>query len=278
MTRRIALVLEYEGTAYAGSQAQAAVPTVQAALERALEALTGAACRASAAGRTDAGAHAAGAVVAFDTEADLSPQRIRDGANHHLPEDVAVVSAHEVEGTFDPRRHATSRVYRYTFSERAVRSPLRRRFVHPVGRTLDVEAMSQALAYLEGTRDFAPFSGALPAEKSTVRRMSRAQAWREGGEVHLELEANAFLPQQVRRTAAAVLRVGLGKMTLAAFEALADSAARGAAEQVLPAGGLCLQRVMYPDFPPGGAARTETAAQRERAAPSEMAAGRHAAA
>ena len=264
MTRRIALVLEYEGTAYAGSQRQAAVPTVQAALERALEALTGAACRVSAAGRTDAGAHAAGQVVAFDTGSDLSTEAIRDGANHHLPEDIAVVSAHEVEEGFDPRRHAASRVYRSTFSERAVRSPLRRRFVHPVGRTLDVEAMSEALAYLEGTRDFAPFSGALPPEKTTVRRMYRAQAWREAGEVHLELEANAFLPQQVRRTAAAVLRVGLGKMTIEGFEALADATVRGAAEHVLPARGLCLQRVVYPDFPP------------VRAAQNELAIGRHA--
>ncbi len=268
MTRRIALVLEYEGTAYAGSQAQAAVPTVQAEVERALEALTGVACRASAAGRTDAGAHAAGAVVAFDTEADLSPQRIRDGANHHLPADIAVVSAHEVDASFDPRRHAASRVYRYTFSERAVRSPLRRRFVHAVGRTLDVEAMSQALAYLEGTRDFAAFSGALPPEKSTVRHMYRAQAWREAGgvgEVHLELEANAFLPQQVRRTAAAVLRVGLGKMTIEGFEALAEATVRGAAEHVLPARGLCLQRVVYPDFPRAGAAQNETVAGRHAA-------------
>ena len=270
MTRRIALITEYEGTAYAGSQRQAGVPTVQAALERALEALTGASCRVAAAGRTDAGAHAAGQVFAFDTGSDLPALRIRDGANYHLPEDIAVVSAHEVEGGFDPRRHALARVYRYTFSERAVRSPLRRRFVHAVGRSLDVEAMSQALAYLEGTRDFAPFSGALPLEKSTVRRMYRAEAWRDAGEVHLELEANAFLPQQVRRTAAAVLRVGLGKLTLEGFEALADAAVRGAAEHVLPARGLCLQRVVYPDFPPARAAQDAMAAQ------NEMAIGQHA--
>ncbi|MCH7481886.1 MAG: tRNA pseudouridine(38-40) synthase TruA [Chloroflexi bacterium] len=271
MTRRIALILEYEGTAYAGSQRQGALPTVQAEVERAAEALTGAGCRLAVAGRTDAGTHAAGQVAAFDTESDLAPQRIRDGLNHHLPEDIAVVEAHEVARSFDPRRHAASRVYRYTFSERAARSPLRRRFVHPVGRTLDVEAMSQALAYLEGTRDFAPFSGALPAGKSTMRRMLRAQAWREGGEVYLELEANAFLPQQVRRTAAAVLRVGLGKMTVTAFEALADSPVRGAAEHVLPAGALCLQRVAYPDFPPRRAAQNEIMTQ------NEMVVGRYAA-
>ena len=254
MTRRIALVLEYEGTAYAGSQMQAAAPTVQAAIERAIEALTGETSRLKLAGRTDAGTHATGQVAAFDSDSELPPERIREGLNHHLPDDIAVVAAHDVAPEFDPRRHATSRVYRYTFSERAVRSPLRRRFVHPVGRALDVEAMAQALAQLVGERDFAPFSGALPVGKSTIRRMFRAEVWRDGGEVHLELEANAFLPQQVRRTAAALLRVGLGKMTLAAFEALAAGANRGAAEHVLPASGLCLRVVTYPAFPPGHAA------------------------
>ena len=88
--------------------------------------------------------------------------------------------------------------------------------------------------------------------------------------MHLELEANAVLPQQVRRTAAAVLRVGLGKLTLEAFEALADATVRGAAEQVLPARGLCLQRVVYPDFPP------ERAAQDAMGAQTKMVIGQHA--
>ena len=259
MKRRLALVIEYEGTAYAGSQLQPGEPTIQAEVERAIEALTCAAGRLAIAGRTDAGAHAAGQVVAFDTESRLPAERFRDGLNHHLPDDIAVVSAHEVAHRFDPRRDATSRIYRYTFSERSVRSPLRRRFVHAVRRTLDVDAMAQALAYLVGERDFAPFSGALPADKSTVRRMSRAEAWREGSEVHVELEANAFLPQQVRRTAAAVLEVGLGKITVVAFEELADTSRRGVAERVLPASGLCLLRVVYPDFPPVPAVNGETA-------------------
>ncbi len=90
--------------------------------------------------------------------------------------------------------------------------------------------------------------------------ISADQVWREGGEVHLELEANAFLPQQVRRTASAVLRVGLGKLTVAAFEALADSPVRGAAEHVLPAAALCLQRVTYTDLPPRKAAQNEMVA------------------
>ena len=256
-TRRVALVLEYEGTAYAGSQAQANAPTVQAEVERAVEALTGERRRLRLAGRTDAGAHAAGQVAAFDTHSDLPAARFRSGLNHHLPDDIAVVAAHDVTSYFDPRRDAVSRTYRYTFLERDARSPLRRS-VHVAGRKLDIDAMAGALAHLRGERDFAPFSGALAEDKSTVRRLYRAEVWRAGDEVHIEFEANAFLPQQVRRTAAAVLQVGLGKMTLSAFEALADSGTRGAAEQVLPAAGLCLRRVTYHGFPPHDGWEAET--------------------
>ena len=246
----MALVLEYEGTAYAGFQRQANAPSVQEAVEQAIESLTGTRSRVSGAGRTDAGVHAVGQVTAFDTESRLPRDRWCAGLNHHLPDDIAVVATYEVPGDFDPRRHATSRVYRYTFLEGGRRSPIRRRLVHPIRGTLDVAGMAQALACLEGERDFAPFSGALPEERSTIRRMHRARVWREANEVHMELEANAFLPQQVRRTAGAVLRVGRAAMTVEAFGALADSRERGAAHEVLPPCGLCMREVKYRSFPP----------------------------
>ncbi len=252
MARRIALVLEYDGTAYAGFQLQPDAPSVQAEVERAAEHLTGARPRLKGAGRTDAGVHALGQVAAFDTESILGVERFQAGLNYYLPEDIAVVAACEAPPGFDPRRQATARAYRYTLVE-SVRSPVRRRFAHVVGRQLDVSAMSQALAYLVGERDFAPFSGRLPDGKSTVRRMFRAEARRSCGwqdEVYLDLEANAFLPQQVRRTAAAVLEVGTGRMTTAAFKTLADSEKQGAAERVLPPGGLCLRQVKYRGFRP----------------------------
>jgi tRNA pseudouridine38-40 synthase len=250
MARRIALVLEYEGTGYAGFQLQANAPSVQEQVELAVERLTGERPRLKGAGRTDAGVHALGQVGAFDTASTLPVERFQAGLNHFLPEDIAVVGAHEAPDGFDPRRHATARVYRYTLLERDVRSPLRRRFVHRVGKRVDLPAMAEALAYTEGERDFAPFSGAYPQEKSTVRRMLRTRAWRDGEEVHLELEGNAFLPQQVRRTIAAVLEVGLGRLSHTSFRALADCGQRGAAALVLPPTGLCLREVKYRRFPP----------------------------
>ncbi len=250
MTRRIALVLEYEGTAYAGFQRQRDAPTVQAAVEDAVRSLTGEDARVKAAGRTDSGVHATGQVVAFDTASPHTEETFRRGLDHHLPNDISVRGAYEVPPGFDPRRHAIARRYRYTLLNRPGRSPLRRRFTCPEGRSLDIQAMARCLAYLEGERDFAPFSGRMNRGKSTVRRLYRTAVWRQGDEVCLELEGNAFLPQQVRRIGGAVLRVGLGALTPQAFVELADRGQQGAAHWVLPARGLCLQAVKYRTFPP----------------------------
>ena len=247
--RRIALVLEYEGTRYAGFQLQPNVVSVQGALEIAVEQLTGVSIRVHGAGRTDAGVHANAQVVCFDTESELAIERFRTGLNHHLADDVAVREAYDVGRGFDPRRHAVARTYRYTMLESASRSPLRARFVYHVGRRLEVASMNEALELLQGERDFAPFCGNLPSGGSSVRFMYRTLAWRQNGdEVCLELEANAYLHQQVRRIAGAVLNVGLGKTTIDDFAAVADSKIHGAASLVLPAKGLSLRRVEYRDF------------------------------
>jgi len=249
--RRIALVLEYEGTHYAGFQLQSSLATVQGALETAVEQLTGEETRVHGAGRTDAGVHANAQVVCFDTESALGIERFRTGLNHYLADDIAVLDAYDAGTDFDPRRHAVSRTYRYTMLESASRSPLRAPFVYHVGRRLDAASMNLALELLQGERDFSPFCGNLPSGKSTVRFMYRTQAWRQGGdELCLELEANAYLHQQVRRIAGAVLSVGLSKTTIDEFAAVADSAVHGSAAWVLPAKGLSLRRVAYWNFPP----------------------------
>jgi tRNA pseudouridine38-40 synthase len=248
MTRNIALVLEYDGTRFSGFQRQVDVLTVQGELERAIKALTGREARTRGAGRTDAGVHATGQVVAFQTESTLAVEQFHHGLDYYLPEDIAVVGAYEALEAFDPRRHATSRVYRYTMVVLRGKSPLRRGHVHIIGQWPEISAMAKALGYLEGTRDFAPFSGDPGEGKSTVRRMDRTAVWCEGDTVYIEVEGNAFLPQQVRRMAAAVLNVGLGKLTQADFEALAGSEKRGAAHWVLPPQGLCLRNVKYEDF------------------------------
>lgn len=250
MTRRIGLIVEYDGSPFAGFQRQANAPSVQGALEGAIASLTGQSTVLKGAGRTDAGVHAKGQVAAFDTESVLDTEHIRQGLNYYLPGEVSVVAAYDVAASFDPRRDALSRVYRYTFVAGRSRSPLRQRYAMHLERDVDVAGMTEALAYLEGERGFAPFCGRFD-RNNTVRRIHQALAWRQGDSVHIEVEGTAFLPQQVRRIAGAALEVGLGERTIEGFRELADSSVRGAANRVLPPHGLCLIAVKYPGFPPG---------------------------
>ena len=256
MTRRIALVIEYDGTGYAGFQRQANAPSIQEELENAIQSLTAVRATIRGAGRTDAGVHALGQVAAFDTQSMLPVERIAAGLNHYLGEQIAVRAAYEVALSFDSRRHAKSRVYRYRLLEGRSPYPLRRNVTYRVARKLDAEPMRLAATNLVGQHDFRAFSGPQPQGRSFTRRMIRADIVRNDDELVVELEANAFLPQQVRRTVGALVDVGLGRMTVSAFRQMMESGAQGAAETVLPARGLTLQEVRYAGFPPESHATT----------------------
>jgi tRNA pseudouridine38-40 synthase len=248
--RRLALVVEYDGARYHGFQLQRTAPTVQAELEKAIERLTGEVTRIKAASRTDAGGHARGQVVAFDTRASHDTQTWAKALNALLPDDVAVRGVYQAPAGFDPRRRASSRVYRYTIVNAPTPSPLLRRTAHWIRTPLDAERMALAARTLVGVHDVAAFTVQVARTKSTVRRMYRWEVWREGDLVIMEAEANAFLMQQVRRTAGALTLVGMNKMTLEEFGDLVEGRAAGPAGPLLPARGLCLERVVYPDFPP----------------------------
>src|SRR3972149_8476585 len=128
--RRLALLIEYEGAAYGGSQYQKNAPKIQDSLERALSSLTGEPIRVALAGRTDAGVHARGQVAAFSTRSRHSPDVFLRALNHHLPDQIAVRAVREVPADFGPRRRATARWYRYTGCNGRPRPPP----VTPVGR------------------------------------------------------------------------------------------------------------------------------------------------
>ncbi len=249
--RRIALLVEYDGTAFAGSQAQPACRTVQDTVEASIVAFTGETQRTRFAGRTDTGVHALGQVVTFDTESAHTPARVRDALNHFLPEDVAVRAACEVAADFDPRRHATSRLYRYVIEHGSGRAPLTRHTAWQREGTLDVAAMAAAAALLpREPRDWAAFAGPVPDGRSTVRTLARCevQSSAEGsatGRLDVWMEADAFLPHQVRRTVGAMERVGAGRMTPARFAQLIEEPA-STAGPAAPPQGLALVAVRYP--------------------------------
>ena len=248
LARKLVLVLEYEGTRYHGFQSQANASSIQDEVESALYRLTGERIRIKAAGRTDAGVHAAGQVVAFETQVPYHPDTFREGLNHYLPPDISVRAVHLVPMEFNPRRHAIKRTYRYTILNRRAPSPLWRRFAHHEPYPLDVEAMGRALKLLEGKRDFASFSGPSGQRRSTVRHLFRTQVSQDGELITLEVEGDSFLPQQVRRMAAAVTEVGRARITLQEFGKLANCSRLGAATRVLDPQGLCLVRVKYREF------------------------------
>jgi tRNA pseudouridine38-40 synthase len=242
--RRMALLLEYDGTAYRGSQYQANGPSIQAALESAIEKLTGEQRRVAFAGRTDTGVHALGQVGSFDTSCRLTPSEFTTGLNHFLPADIAVRAVKEVAAEFDPRRAAQHRVYRYRIDNRPVRSPLERHRAWHVDRPLDVSAMARAAGALEGAHDFAAFAGAY--DGSTQRTLRRCEiAGTTGGLVTLEMESRSFLPHQVRRTAGALAEVGMGKMKEDRIAALLAEARPSSAGPAAPGHGLYLVRVEY---------------------------------
>jgi tRNA pseudouridine38-40 synthase len=246
MTKKLVLILEYHGGNYCGFQLQAGLPTIQGELETALRKLTGRANRVQAAGRTDTGVHARGQVVSFRTDSGLPLSRFVSGLNHYLPGDIAVKAAYQADDSFSVRRDATSREYNYSILNSPTPSPLRRDTAYHVPGFLDIESMNEACRTIVGQHDFASFlTGDGSWLKDTVRTVFRAGMTAEGDTVVFGIEASAFLPHQVRNTAGALIRVGLGKLAVADFRQLLITRTPGLAGPTAPAHGLCLMKVNY---------------------------------
>ena len=245
-TTRLALVLEYDGTNYYGFQLQRASPTIQKEVEQALRRLTGETIRVTAAGRTDAGVHARGQVISFGTGSSLARETFVSGLNHYLPGDIAVKAAYRPDDSFDARRRAVSREYRYSILNSGTRSPMREGFAHRVVGNLGIEAMHRAAEALVGEHDLASFASGIGGEtKSTVRRVYRAEVKKDGDLIRFDIVASGFLRHQVRSTAGCLVRIGLGKMSQDEFRAIVAARKPGLAGPALPACGLCLMCVDY---------------------------------
>jgi tRNA pseudouridine38-40 synthase len=246
-TTKILLVIEYDGSRYHGFQWQDGPLSIQGELEKALSRLTGERRRVMSASRTDTGVHARGQVVSFRTGSVLSTDSFVSGLNHYLPSDIAVKAAYRINDDFNVRREAISREYSYYILNRPTRSPIREGFSYLVPGELDIEAMNQACSTLVGEHDFASFAGRNGVSpKSTVRRVFRAVVERDGELVVFKITANSFLLHQVRNTIGALIRVGLGKMTLDEFNAILEARELALAGPTAPACGLYLNRVNYP--------------------------------
>ena len=245
MTRYRATIA-YDGTGYHGFQRQAPEhePTIQGEIEQALTQIGQSGVTVLGSGRTDAGVHATGQVIAFSAEWRHSRQDLQRALNATLPADIAVLDLDEAACDFHPRYDAVSREYVYTIYNAPVRHPLYRLNALHIADPLDVKAMDAAAAKLVGEHDFAAF-GLPTAGDVTVRRMLKAECRAELPMVRLGLEANGFLYRMVRSIVGTLLLVGRGEMTLDQFRAVMESRDRSRVGATVPPQGLCLTCVNY---------------------------------
>lgn len=238
--RRFRATVEYDGTEFAGFQVQPGARTVQGELEAALARLSGGTRQpVDGAGRTDAGVHATGQIVAFEYDGPLAGEALAEAINGNLPRDVSIRDLRRAPGGFHPRYAARYREYRYTIWN-GPRSPLRERTAFRVRNPLDTAAMARAATAFEGRHDFSAFGGVDP---QPVRTIQFVRVRRRGDEVTIDVRAEAFLRGMVRRIVAALIGVGTGRITepeIRAALAATEPAFGGAAA---PARGLCLRRV-----------------------------------
>jgi len=245
-SRRVAAVVEYDGTDFAGWQSQAHAASVQDAVEGAVGFVAGHRLVAICAGRTDAGVHATGQVIHFDTTAVRSARAWVLGANTKLPPSIALQWAGEVSGGFHARHSAARRIYRYYIHNGSARSALQRMRTAWIHRPLDVGAMQSAAQALIGEHDFSAFRSVECQSKTPVRRVDRIQVERVGDTVWLEMEANAYLHHMVRNIVGTLLDVQRNADPAGDMAGILAGADRRAAGMTAPAAGLYLWRVNYP--------------------------------
>lgn len=258
-THAYALTVEYDGSDFSGWQRQPGRRTVEGVLAAALGAVTRETPRLSAAGRTDAKAHAHGQVVAVHLHRRWEPKRLVAAVDAWLPADVTVVDGREVHLGFHPRFHALSRSYRYLVAPRRWRTAVTRRYAWAVSCALDVEAMRRAGTQLVGRHDFAAFGRAPRPGGTTVRTVSRVDvsvlalasttalvAPARGRYLVIEVEADAFLYGMMRAIAGTLVAVGAGRLSPADVAAiLIQGEAARRRVTVAPAWGLHQWRVTY---------------------------------
>ena len=247
--RRIALVVEYDGTNYSGFQFQLGQPTIQGEIERGIAKFTGESLRIRGASRTDSGAHATGQVVDLLTHSTQPVEKFPTALNYYLPEDIQVQAAREMPLDFNSRKSATSRTYYYRILNRPRRSPLRRQTHFVVREELQIDRMSRAARALVGSHDFRVLSAGFPADRSAVRDVYRWEVRRDGDTIVIESEANGFLRHQIRKANALLIQVGKGARPESIIsDVLYGGQPGGTGCPQLPACGLCLMEVKYPAF------------------------------
>lgn len=244
---RIALGVEYDGSAYYGWQRQTNVDSVQACLEKALSRVADAPIVVFCAGRTDAGVSATGQVVHFDTPVKRKDAAWTMGVNTHLPKDIAVRWVTGVADDFHARFSATARRYRYVIYNHRYRPAILQSGITHIYMPLDVDKMQRAGQVLLGENDFTSFRAVQCQSRTPWRRMIHLNVTRHGDYVVVDIKANAFVHHMVRNIVGSLVEVGAGNQPESWIAELLAAKDRNLAAATAKAEGLYLVSVDYPE-------------------------------
>jgi len=247
MPRRVKLAVAYDGTAYAGWQIQPNGTTIQEVMEGAFSRILQGPVRLRAAGRTDAGVHAREQIVDFADAGVRDLETIVRGGNALLPPAIRVLSASVAPETFDARRHATEKEYRYFLYLSPVESPFLSRYAWHIEKLLDLDAVREGLSHLAGEHDFTSFRGQGCTAISAVRTIFRAEVVKHDvpGLFSIDVSGSGFLRHMVRNIVGTVVNAGKGKHSADHVGEILQARDRSAAGVNAPPNGLFLWRVAY---------------------------------
>lgn len=246
--KRIKLTLSYDGTDYNGWQYQTkpnGVRTIQGIVEESLKRLTGEEIKVVASGRTDAGVHALGQVIHFDTNATIPAERFPKALEAMLPRDIIPLEAQMVDASFHARYSAKSKEYRYTIDRGKQPHVFWRRFSYHQPYPLDIEAMKQAAKFFPGKHDFSSFCASGSSAKDFTRMLETCQVSLDKQLLYIDVVGEGFLYNMVRIIAGTLVEVGKGKIKPRQITSIIAAKNRDAAGPTLPPQGLCLIRVNY---------------------------------
>jgi tRNA pseudouridine38-40 synthase len=241
--RTFKMVLEYDGSDFAGWQIQTNTRTVQGEVEKALNALTRETVRVTGAGRTDAGVHALGQVASFESECRFAPPEMKKAMNALLPRDIRIREVEIPAPPFNARRDAKKRTYRYAIARRPL--AVGRQYAWYPRLGFDLDRMMHASEFLIGEHRWAAFSKREPDESRYESRVHHVRWETNADLVTFEISAVRFFHNMVRILVGTLLEVGRGKWTSGQFKDILEKQDRTLAGPTAPAHGLFLVKVEY---------------------------------
>ena len=243
--RNIKLTIEYDGKDFNGWQKQPNKLNIQGTIEQAIERITGEEIKLDASGRTDAGVHSLGQVANFKTNSNLPIEKFPIAINANLKKSIRIISAEEVDERFHSRLTCKQKTYRYIINNSLHGTAIYRDLEYHVPQKLDIDKMKEAAKYFEGEHDFKAFKASGTSSKSSVRKIYKAQIYKDGERIYIELTGNGFLYNMVRIISGTLVDVGMGKTLPEDISKIILEGKREKAGKTLPAHGLYLVRVEY---------------------------------